>query len=420
MKKFIKISKLIKISTLTLTGIIIVMLLTIYAKSAIQQIAGLAVAQSNITWNNVIDAARGDSQTSGILGTSIYLWNGTNFDRVPGDKTNGMKVQGSVSLAGTVTPSDTYTNPTTAIDTFSLGGMYNGSTWDMIRGDTTDGLWMNIKNSIGLTATVTGGSTPSDTYTNPTTAIQSWSLNGMWNGSEWDMIRGDTTSGLWTNIKSSVGLSATVTGGITPADTFANPTTAVSTWSLSSIFNGTTWDRLRGDTTNGLWANIKSIYNAAADNSTNSSTKIPVLSGLANAANPSWTETNQVPLSVDLSGHLRTIGSATITTLPTTALTTLGSAIAVTGPVAGVSLSGFFKYHTWVITTTGSPTISTNLEGSIDSTNGTDGTWGVLDNSTASAGEMRHVAYKGVTYLRINVLTLSTGTVTVKSISGGN
>lgn len=44
----------------------------------------------------------------------------------------------------------------------------------------------------------------------------------------------------------------------------------------------------------------------AADNSTNSTTKVPTLGARANAADPAWTEGRQVPLSSDLSGHCRT------------------------------------------------------------------------------------------------------------------
>lgn len=56
------------------------------------------------------------------------------------------------------------------------------------------------------------------------------------------------------------------------------------------------------------------IQGASADNSTNSSAKVPTLAGLANAANPTWTEGNQVPLSSDLTGNLRTVGSAVVAT----------------------------------------------------------------------------------------------------------
>jgi len=56
------------------------------------------------------------------------------------------------------------------------------------------------------------------------------------------------------------------------------------------------------------------ISGQAADNSANSVTKLPVLAARANAANPTWTEGNQVPLSADLTGHVRVRTQAPIGT----------------------------------------------------------------------------------------------------------
>jgi len=96
---------------------------------AISSMVGLAVAQSSTLWNNVIDAAKGDSQGSGILGMSPYLYNGASFDRVRGDTTNGMDVD-VTRISGSVTPADAYANPTTANQMWSLNGVFNGTTWD--------------------------------------------------------------------------------------------------------------------------------------------------------------------------------------------------------------------------------------------------------------------------------------------------
>jgi hypothetical protein len=100
---------------------------------AISQLVGLAVAQSSTLWNNVIDAAKGDSQVSGILGTSTYLFNGVSFDRVKG--TGGSM---NVNLSGAITPADAYTNPTTASQVWSLNGLFNGTSWDRVRSATGD------------------------------------------------------------------------------------------------------------------------------------------------------------------------------------------------------------------------------------------------------------------------------------------
>jgi hypothetical protein len=51
---------------------------------------------------------------------------------------------------------------------------------------------------------------------------------------------------------------------------------------------------------------IGAVTGTAADNSADSSLKLPTLSVRANAATPAWTEGNQVPMSSDLLGNVRT------------------------------------------------------------------------------------------------------------------
>ncbi len=58
-------------------------------------------------------------------------------------------------------------------------------------------------------------------------------------GTDFDRARGDTTFGLDVDVTRMPG------SGQTPADAFANPTTFSGSWSLGGIFNGTTWDRTR-------------------------------------------------------------------------------------------------------------------------------------------------------------------------------
>ena len=107
---------------------------------AISQLVGLAVAQSSTLWNNVKDAAVGDSLSSGILAQSTYLWNGASFDRVRG--TGGSM---NVTSIGSITPADTYANPTTASQVWALNGLWNGTTWDRWRGSITNGALIEKK-----------------------------------------------------------------------------------------------------------------------------------------------------------------------------------------------------------------------------------------------------------------------------------
>jgi len=80
---------------------IVVGLSAFFVQSAVTNIAGLAVAQDSpaVRWNNVRDGAAGDNLERGVLATAIYGFDGTNFDRIPGDATNGLTV--NFGTAGT-------------------------------------------------------------------------------------------------------------------------------------------------------------------------------------------------------------------------------------------------------------------------------------------------------------------------------
>lgn len=187
-----------------------------WAWAAISNISGIAVQGSSIQWNNVKDAFQGDDLTTGIPATGLYQFDGTNWDRARGDTTYGLdvdvtRVGGTVTIAGATTPADAFANPTTALTEWALGGVFNGTTWDRRRSATADALA-----STGMAATGLMG----------------------YNGATWDRLRSDTTNGLQVNVKA-------LAGAITPADTYANPTTAIQSWSLLAGYNGTTWDRLK-------------------------------------------------------------------------------------------------------------------------------------------------------------------------------
>lgn len=135
---------------------------------AIQQISGIAVAQTALKWNNVIDAAIGDAQSTGIMGVSPYLYNGTSLDRARGSTANGLevdvtRVQGTTTIAGNNTPADGYSNPTDAIDSNSLHSEWNGSTWDRIR-HSFDQTTASVTGT-GTGTTVDMTTTPMNNYT---------------------------------------------------------------------------------------------------------------------------------------------------------------------------------------------------------------------------------------------------------------
>jgi hypothetical protein len=163
-------------------------------------------------------------------------------------------VSGCAGSSGATTPSNAFANPTTAGLAMSFNAMWNGSSWDLVKGDTTSGLWVNCK-----AGCAGGASTPSNAFANPTTAGLSMSFNMMWNGTTWDLVKGDTTNGLWVNCKNGC-----AGGSSTPSDAFANPTTAGLSQGFTMMWNGSTWDRVKGDTTSGIWVNVKALPALAA------------------------------------------------------------------------------------------------------------------------------------------------------------
>lgn len=94
----------------------------------------------------------------------------------------------------------------------------------------------------GGSLTVRGDQTPSDAYANPTTAIASWSLLGGWNGATWQRAR----------ITGAGSLLVGASGFSTPSDALPNPTAAIDSLTYSAAYNRAagTWGRVdRGDNT---------------------------------------------------------------------------------------------------------------------------------------------------------------------------
>ncbi len=73
--------------------------------------------------------------------------------------------------------------------------------------------------------------------------------------------------------------------------------------------------------------------NLAADNSANSSNKVPALVGVATSSAPTYTNTNQVPLSLDLSGALRVTGGTAATQYTEDAASAGGESLTLAGTI---------------------------------------------------------------------------------------
>lgn len=128
-------------------------------------------------------------------------------------------------------------------------------------------------NPMSTTGTFTGSSTPSDAFANPTTAVNTWSLIGAWNGTSWDRLRSaavaSATTGtglLGTGILGRYNLSAPTftdgqfgllqidangqlkttgdTGGVSNADNIGGTTGFPRAQSFLYGYDATTWDRI--------------------------------------------------------------------------------------------------------------------------------------------------------------------------------
>lgn len=98
-----KLKTVVKISLLLFTGFIIAILSIGPLRSQITQVAGLAVAQTPLRWNNVQDGAAGDNLVNGILASGLYGYDpiGANWDRVRIDPLGNLNV--NVAVGGTPT-----------------------------------------------------------------------------------------------------------------------------------------------------------------------------------------------------------------------------------------------------------------------------------------------------------------------------
>src|SRR6185503_2877912 len=170
-----------------------------------------------------------------------FLFDGTNWDRAPGNTADGALVNlganNDVTITGTVTVdtelpaaaalTDNFANPTCpAVGAFLM--VWDSATWDRAPGTAVDGLLVNL--GANNDVTVTSGSITADTElpaaavladatANPTVPGVGGFMMG-YNGTTWDRVRTANTGRLQVDV---------ITGG--GSDT---PTTPVSDYVVSS------------------------------------------------------------------------------------------------------------------------------------------------------------------------------------------
>lgn len=218
--------------------------------------------------------------TTPTIGSANLVFNGTTWDRARGDTTNGLdvdvtRVTGTVTVDAVDFPAaaaitDAFANPTTtSVMAMNMG--WNGTNWDRLKSDTTNGLDVDVTRVSGtVTTTVSGTVTVdselpaaaalTDAFANPTAPAVGAFLMG-WNSATWDRLKSTTANGLVVDVsrvQGTVTVDSELPAAAALADATANPTTP-SVGALNMMFNGTTWDRARGDTTNGLDVDVTRV-----------------------------------------------------------------------------------------------------------------------------------------------------------------
>lgn len=175
-----------------------------------------------------------------------------------------------------------------------------------------------------------------------TTGTLTASFEATINGTDWFSVNG---SALGTNIQSSSvsvdGVWFIETSGYksvrTRISSFTSGDTSVSMFAVPETRNGSISVSVTGSVT---------VIGSYADNTSNTTDKLPVLPAIAKSSAPSWTDGNKVPLTTLLSGQLRIDNTSWLgSTAPTVGQKTMSSSIPVvlssdqsTIPISAASL----------------------------------------------------------------------------------
>lgn len=209
-------------------------------------------------------------------------------------------------------------------------------------------------------------------------------------------LRADASSNLKVNC--AVGCAG---GSTTPSDAFANPTTAGLQFSFLAGWNGATWDRLKVDGSKNLDVNC-AVGCSAGSLTNNNAAPIAnnsgVLPAVANAANPTLVEGNQVLESLDLAGNQRVKVNAALpagSNVIGHVIADSGSTTAVTGNVTVVQPTGTSLHAVLDTTSTTAATqaTGTNLHTVTDATSVTAAT--LSAETTKVIGTVREVGNVG-------------------------
>lgn len=196
---------------------------------------------------------------------------------------------------------------------------WNGASWDKVRTDTTSGLWVQNKAALPAGSAIIGkvgidqttpGTTNAVVATGNVVSGATDSGNPLKVGGVYNSAIPTFTTGQRGDLQFNINGHARIqlnTGAATGADARANTVgfvnqqgqdaTGVGLGMFPYVFNGTTWDRQRGDTTGAF-----SVGNVASG-ATDSGNPLKV-GGVYNSTLPTYTSGQRGDLQVDTRGRL--------------------------------------------------------------------------------------------------------------------
>lgn len=171
---------------------------------------------------------------------------------------------------------DSTSNTDNELVTAALGYLFNGTGWDRVRGDITNGLDVDVtrvSGTVTVDSELPAAAALTDNFANPTAPAVGAFLMG-WDGAAWDRIsapagvirvQDDSTISQSTDsisVGDGTNIIAIQTAG---ADGESNSENSLRTASRGYVWDGTTWDRMPGTAEAGVLVQGGAAHNQAVD-----------------------------------------------------------------------------------------------------------------------------------------------------------